>query len=107
MPNKCARSLNRLERSACHNNYYAVEVCQDIIDSEEGRAAPENVVNRRTNVTDLVMLTDCKGHDRNVKTIRQDRWEDRQQTGPVSVILLVAVGGNDTCSVLPRARVGC
>ena len=31
---------------------------------------------RRTNVTDLVTLTECKGHERNVKTILEDRWED-------------------------------
>ena len=53
------------------------DVCQDDIDS--GDPGPKIVVTSRSNVTDLVTLTACKGHDRNVKTIILQR-----QMGPMT-----------------------
>ena len=53
------------------------DVCQDDIDS----LGPglKIAVTGRSNVTDLVRLTACKGHDRNVKTIILQR-----QMGPMT-----------------------
>ena len=54
-----------------------IDVCQDDIDS--GGPALRTGVTRRSNVTDLVTLTACKGHNRNVKTIILQR-----QMGPMT-----------------------
>ena len=54
-----------------------IDVCQDDIDS--GGPGLKTGVTRRSNVTDLVTLTACKGHDRNVKTIILQR-----QMGPMT-----------------------
>ena len=56
------------------------DVCQDDIDDIDSVGPGlKIVVTRRSNVTGLVTLTACKGHDRNVKTIILQR-----QMGPMT-----------------------